>query len=405
VKVAYIVSLFPKISETFILREMQALRDRGVEILVVSLKRRREAIVHREALSFQERMLYAGSPLRTALALARCSLRQPAVVATALARTIGAHVAHPVLLAKSLPLVATAAELAGRLREAGVDRIHAHWATYPAQVAWAVRILEGIPYSITAHAHDIFLPNPLLREKIRLSDFTVTISEYNRRFLLERCGEDLSDRIRVVHCGIPLEAYPFRPPEAPRKLRVVSIGRFVDYKGFPVLLHAVAALRRSGRDVTCDIVGDGPLRGLVEKEVSALGLNGAVRLLGSRTQEEVKEILRGAAACVLACQRGHDGQMDGIPVVLMEAMALGVPAVATRISGIPEIIEDGRTGLLAEPGSPDSLAAAVERLLSDPGLAARLAAAGRKRVEEAFDISRCAAQLLEPMESAGRGAR
>jgi glycosyltransferase involved in cell wall biosynthesis len=402
VKVAYILSLFPKISETFILREMQALRGRGIEIQIVSLKRRREPITHPEALTFLDATVYGGSPARAFSALARLAARRPGAVAAAVGKIVATHAGHPLLLPKALPLVATAAEAGEILAARGVDRVHAHWATYPAQVAWLVKRFSGIPYSLTAHAHDIFLPNPLLREKILESDFTVTISRFNRDFIEGRCGEAAARKLEVLHCGIPLAEYPFAPDRPEQSPRLVSIGRLVDYKGFPILLRAVAALRERGREVSCEIVGDGPLLGRLREEVATLGLNGAVSLEGARTLAQVRESLRGATACVLASQRGHDGQMDGIPVVLMEAMALGVPVVSTRISGIPEIIEDGRTGLLVEPEDPESLAGAVERLLGDPALASRLATEGRKKVESEFDIERCAERLLSSMR---RGAR
>jgi len=404
-KVAYIVSLFPKISETFILREMEALRGRGAEITVVSLKHRREAMLHPEAEAFLGSTLYPSSPLGILRCLLGRLARNPGALLTLAARVLAAHAAHPILLAKSLPVLATAVWVAERLEEKGVERVHAHWATYPALAAWGIRRLAGIPYSITAHAHDIFLPNPLLAEKILGSEFTVTISGFNRDVIASLCGPVAAAKVRVIHCGIPLRLYPQRPSPPEGAARIISVGRMVDYKGFITLLGAVARLRGAGRDLRCDIVGDGPMRAEVEAEVGRLGLGGAVRLLGSRTQGEVRDLLRGATACVLASERGRDGQMDGIPVVLMEAMAMGVPSVATRISGIPEIIEDGRTGFLAAPGDPASLAAAVARLLDDPGMVRRVTSSARAKIEEEFDIERSASALLRLMgQAAGAGA-
>jgi len=394
VKVAYVVSLFPKISETFILREMQALQERGIEIVVVSLKGRREPIAHAGAESFLERTVYVDDAGRALASFLRRAWRQPLAAMRLLGRVIAAHATRPLQLAKAISLVAVSARVADEVRERRADRVHAHWATWPALVAWAVGRLEGIPYSITAHAHDIFLPNPMLRRKIEESEFAVTISDFNRRFLAERCGATAAGRIRVIHCGLPLEAYPRRRPAAAEGgPLLVSVGRLVDYKGFPVLLRAVALVRARSREVVCEIVGEGPLEGRLREEVGRLGLEDVVRLRGARTQDEVRDLLRAAAVCVLASERGRDGQMDGIPVVLMEAMALGAPVVSTRISGIPEIVEDGVTGLLAEPGSPESLAAAIERILGDANLAARLADAARLRIEEGFDIRRVASDL------------
>jgi len=410
-KIAYIVSLFPKISETFILREMEALQGAGAEITVLSLKTRREEFAHPEARAFEGATLYAASSPAALSALAGWAARKPAAVAGIVARVLLSHAAHPVLLAKSVPALVAAAWAAKRLSELGVERLHAHWATYPALTAWAVRRLTGIPYSITAHAHDIFLKNPLLAEKIEESDFTVTISEFNRRLIGDLCGAKAAGKLHVIHCGVPLRLFqPRRAAGAgePRRestqgSRLVSVGRMVDYKGFVTLLRAVARLRAEGRKVTCRIVGDGPLRREIEAEIGRLGLRACVELMGSRTQGEVRDALAGAAACVLASERGHDGQMDGIPVVLMEAMALGVPCVSTRISGIPEILEDGRTGILAEPGDHASLAAAVARLLDDPALAAAIAAEGRRKIESEFDIDTSAGKLLELMRSSAGG--
>jgi len=393
-KVAYIVSLFPKISETFILREMLALRKRGVEIVVVSLKRHREVIMHSETELLLPSTIYASSPERALAALLFRARRQPIVTSRILAHVGIEHLAYsPILLAKSLLLVAVAAHVADLLGEHGVHRVHAHWATYPALVAWAMKRFAGIPYSITAHGHDIVMPNPLLRRKIEESDFMVTCSDYNKLLLAKHYGNKAIAKIHVIRHGVPLEAYAVRKAVPAGPPRIVSVGRLVDYKGFPTLLKAVALLRERGQEVACDIVGEGPLEPLIRSTIDSLRLNGRVRLLGAKTQEEVRKILKGATVCVLACEPGRGGLMDGIPNVLMEAMALGIPAVGTHLSGIPELIEDGRTGLLAEPGDSDSLAVAMDRLISDPALAARVAEEGRQKVEESFDIAHSAAAL------------
>ena len=406
-RVAYIVSLFPKISETFILREMQALRRRGVEITIVSLKRRREAIVHPDALDFLPVTHYVDAAGPVAAAFARRAALSPLATAGALSRvTAGCLATAPGELMKSLPLVAVAARVARLLLERGIDRVHAHWATYPALVAWAVRRLAGIPYSLTAHAHDLFVPNPLLGAKILESEFTVTISEYNRRFLHRACGDEAAGRIHVVHCGVPLDEYPPRDQLPPGPPRIVSVGRLVDYKGYPTLLKAIAALRGKGRDLSCEIVGDGPEEPLLRVAMRELGLDGHVRLAGPKTLSEVRDLLRSASLFVLACRRGRGGLMDGIPVVLVEAMALGVPVVSTRISGIPELIEDGRTGLLAEPGDDRGLAEAIGRILDDSALASSLAAAARRKIEDEFDLERCAGEIFSLFAAQPReGAR
>lgn len=396
-KIAYVVSLFPKISETFILREMEQLRARGAEIVVVSLKSHAEPLRHPGAEAFARSTIEAPSFLGAAWAFARRMAAQPAAASRLVARVVASHRLHPLMLIKGLVTLAAGAGVADRLRREKVDHVHAHWATYPAQVAWTIHALEGIPYSVTAHAHDIFLPNPLLAEKIRASAFTVTISGHNIELLRRLVGPETSGKIRLVRCGVPLEEFNVRRAGPADPGRLVSVGRLVDYKGFPTLVHAVSILRRKGRKVSCDIVGAGPMKGVLEGLIRRLDLEGSVRLRGAMTQPEVRETLEASGLCVLACEKGRDGQMDGIPVVLMEAMALGVPVVSTRISGIPELVEDGVTGLLAPPGDAAAVAGAIERLLEEPALAACLAAAARTRVEALHDASRNAGALLEMM--------
>lgn len=394
-KVAYVVSLFPKISETFILSEMRRLRENGVEIVVVSLKSRREPLQHMEAEAFLPVTLAAPSPVAASGAFARRLAKQPTACLGLIRRVAGAHITRPVMMLKALLLLLTGAGVADRLRELRVDHVHAHWATFPAQVAWTVQALEGIPYSITAHAHDIFLPNPLLAGKILSSEFTATISEFNVALLRQLCGERASAKVRLVRCGVPLREMALRAGAPADPGRIISVGRLVDYKGFTTLVEAVSILRRRGRHVSCDIVGEGPMRAELARKIGRLGLDGSVRLLGARTQAEVRALMESAGICVLASRRGRDGQMDGIPVVLMEALALGVPVVSTRISGIPELVEEEKTGLLVEPDDAAALASAVERLLDDGELAARVASEGRRRVEALHDASANADALLD----------
>ncbi len=402
--IAYIVSLFPKISETFILREMIALEGRGHAVRVVSLKNDREPFSHPEARAFERRTIYPqfGSPILVACLWA--AARHPLRLAGTVLRVLAAHALSPVLLAKNLALVPIALWLARRLPREGVDHIHAHWASYPATAAWIVSRFTGIPYSVTGHAHDLFLPNPMLAVKVRHARFFAVISEFNRALVIQACGPGVMGRLRLIRCGLPLEEFPFEdpPPRADgAPVHIVSVGRLVDYKGFDVLIEACAKLRQRGRDVRCTILGEGPERGRLTDRTVALGLREVVALPGSVPQSEVRGTIRSGDLFVLACVRGHDGQQDGIPIVLMEAMAIGRPVVSTRISGIPELVKDGRTGLLAAPGDADHLATAIERLLDDPALAAKMRREARRWIETEFDLARSVTQLSDAFR-AGR---
>ncbi len=402
-RIAYIVSLFPKLSETFILREILGLKRRGHHVTIVSLKRGREMVVHDEALDLIAGTIYPDYGARTIAAVSRAVLGSPAAVVSIAGRIAAAHAGHPAILAKSVALIPEALRIARRLERERVEHIHAHWATYPALAAWVVSRLSGVPYSVTGHAHDLFLPNPMLPVKIRDSLFFATISEFNRALLIQRCGPEALRKVRLIRCGLPLADFPMGgPPAAPRKpWEIVSVGRLVDYKGFDVLIRACARLKKRGLDTRCHIVGDGPDRAGLERLVGSLAMGGSVTLAGEKPQGEVRRRIEGADLFVLAAVPGRDGQQDGIPIVLMEAMALGVPVVSTRLSGIPELVIDNRTGLLAAPGDDDHLARVIERTLTDGDSTERRRLAARSLIEREYDIERSVDALCAEFGRAG----
>src|SRR5262249_43535132 len=231
------------------------------------------------------------------------------------------------------------------------------------------------------------------------------ISEFNRALLIQKCGPPSLAKLRLVRCGLPLESFPFAgardtPGRRDAPPLVGSIGRLVDYKGFDVLLRACARLRDDGVTVRCEIVGDGPERRRLDALVERLQLGDLVRIVGGRRQQDVAALIAAADLFVLACVPGRDGLQDGIPIVLMEAMALGVPVISTKLSGIPELVVDNRTGLLVSPGDDAHLAAAMERLLGDAELADQLRRRGREMVEKEYDLTRSVSQLCAEFDRA-----
>jgi glycosyltransferase involved in cell wall biosynthesis len=300
-------------------------------------------------------------------------------------------------LLRALAVVPQAALFARQMEQLGIEHVHAHYATHPALAAYVVRQLAGIPYSFTAHAHDIYVNRTMLGEKIRAASFVVTISEYNRTLLADLYAESREKTV-VIHCGVDPDV--FRPAERtspPRRrtgpFTLVCVASLQEYKGHPYLVEACALLRDRGIPFHCFLIGEGDDRQAIEAQISNLGLERQVQLLGRQPRNRVSRFVREADAMVLPSVVTSTNKQEGIPVALMEALAAERPVVASAISGIPELIEDGVTGLLAPERDAAALADAVERLYADPDLGARLGAAGREKVLRDFHLSRNAGRL------------
>jgi glycosyltransferase involved in cell wall biosynthesis/aminoglycoside phosphotransferase (APT) family kinase protein len=406
--VAIVVSRFPTVTETFILRELVELDRRGVPVLLVPLLRGTGASVHDAARAWTERALY--SPF-VSLPILRENLRaligSPRRYVSTLARSLWEARSSRNALLGVLGVFPKAAWAGWRARQAGVRHVHAHFATHPALAALVMsRVHDGsdadLPFSVTAHAHDIFVTHAGLRQKLGAASFVRCISEFNGRYLRKLLaeGEDSRQRYPVIHCGVVPEAYapaPAAGPLADRPARILCIASMRPYKGLTHLVEAIRLLREQGLAVACDVIGDGPLREELERQARAAGQADALRMPGTRTEDEVAAALASADLLVLPSVVASDGQMEGIPVALMEALAAGVPVVATRLSGIPELIVDDVTGTLVEPGDARALAEAMRRVLQDPVGNRRRAEAGRTLVREQFEIGGVVSRLLEQL--------
>jgi glycosyltransferase involved in cell wall biosynthesis len=293
--------------------------------------------------------------------------------------------------------------LAAQLQADGVDHLHSHFISSPADVAQLSAALRGQRFSISAHAKDIYLAEPDdLRRKLQAAAFTVTCTEINRSTLAAVAPEA---RIHRMYHGIDHEQFhPSRRRLPQAQPLIVSVGRLREKKGLDVLIQACARLRDLGQAFRCDIVGYGPEQNALQSLIDRLQLTGQVQLLGKLARGEVIERYSQAAVCVQSARIAADGDRDGIPNVLLEAMAMGVPVIASRVSGIPELVADGLNGVLVEPDDADALAAALTRLLSQPALCASLACHGRRTVVEQFDNDRNLRQLCELLREAGYAA-
>jgi glycosyltransferase involved in cell wall biosynthesis len=396
-KVLYFTSLFPCWSETFIVREIDELIRLGVDVRIVSLKHPVEELVQSDAAELLGRVVYPQRGVGAAAQALGTCLRHPWRELSALAGMVRGLWRHPVALGKTLVVWWRTLALLPQLRGLAPDHLHAHWATYPSTAAMLASRRLGKPYSFTAHAHDIFLEDHLLADKMRTAAFSVTISEFNRRYLADKVSPLALQCMRIIHCGVRLAEFEFAPAGRQPRL-ILAVGRLDEIKGFRHLVDACELLARRKVLFECRVIGEGPLRLMLQARIDAAGLSDRVTLLGALRQEEVKAHLAQAGVFALPSVATASGARDGIPVALMEAMAVGVPVVSTRVSGIPELVEHGSSGLLAESGDAKELAECIERLIADPASARAMAAAARRTVEREFDAAVEAGKLLAAIE-------
>ncbi len=393
--VAVLVSRFPLITETFILREIIELERRGQPVLLVPLIREKPDVVHEEARPWIARALYTPFfSLRIAMAMLRGLVRKPLVILRLLLWICSGALLHPATLFKSLMFVPKAMDLAERLEAEGIRHVHAHFATYPALVATIVSALSEITFSFTVHAHDIFVNRSLLREKIRKAKFIRSISQFNKRFLESLFPIESAGKIEVVHVGVAPRAAAAPAAATPAARTVLCVAALKPYKGVAFLVEACRILASEGVDFTCDIIGTGPLRAAIRRAIVKNALHDRIRMRDALPQNVVAEEIERADVFVLPSIVAADGQMEGIPVALMEAMAARRPVVASALSGIPELVENEVTGLLVDPANPRQLAAAIRRLLEDPALRDRLGERAAQKVADEFDLHTTVAELL-----------
>jgi glycosyltransferase involved in cell wall biosynthesis len=396
-RLAYLGRILPVLSETFVVREIAALRRLGAWIKPFSLYAPDLTAVHPEAPELAAETEVLWQPARPLFWLAHFFflLGHPRRYLFCLLRYA--------LLApepwrgrrRSLAFFLMAPYAAWRLRRAGVQHLHAHFANAPASLALAAAHLAGVSFSFTAHAYDLFVDRLLLPAKLRAAAFVACISRFNINFLKELFpAAAAAARLELVRNGVDLRRFRPSPHPAGKPPLILAVGRMVETKGFHDLISACARLAEAGVACRCLIVGEGPEAGRLKKMVADLNLEDSVTLPGRLQPEELLPLFRAADLLAMpACVR--QGDMDGIPTVLIEALALEIPVVASRVSGIPELVRDGDTGLLVAPDDPGALAAALGRLLADRPLARRLAAAGRELVRREFNSEHSAARLLE----------
>lgn len=279
------------------------------------------------------------------------------------------------------------------------SHIHAHFINGPTSLAMFLGFICDIPFSFTMHASMIWRDPIALANKLQHCAFCVSISEYNRDYIVSQYGKSIFDKIHVVRCGIEPESIAsFTHKQREQGLEILAVGQLNARKGFHYLLEACARLKQLGVEFHCTIVGDGEEREILTETHQRLDLRDSVTLVGSKTQEQIKDYFAAADIFALPCVISKDGWRDGIPVALMEAMAWQIPVVTTNILGLPELVISKRTGMLVEPEDPEMLANTIERLLLDPALRQQLGEAGKEWVEKQFNVDRSAESLATLFE-------
>jgi len=393
-RLAYLSSRYPALSHTFIEREIRAVRALGLRIDPFSIRppgaQGTLGAAHRDAC--RETFTLLERPLRVGASLVRALIASPAGALRAL--VAAERLSSPGVTARvvSLAYALEAMHLARELRRRGIAHVHVHMANNAASVALlACRYDRSLTYSLSVHGSAEFfhVDSWRLGPKAAGAVFVRCISHFCRAQLMAWTDRRAWQRYHIVHCGIDLARFPPRPPRRPGPLRLITVGRLDPIKGYFVLLDAMAILGREGAEVELEMVGDGPERAALDRRIAARGLSGRVVLSGAVSQDEIGAHYDHADAMVVC------SFMEGVPVVLMEAMAKELCVVATRVGGIPELVEDGVSGLLVDAGSAEALAAPIKKLAADPDRCRTYGIAGRARVAAAYSSELLGAGMAE----------
>ena len=388
-KIAYIVTRFPTPTETFIIREVEEIKRKGIEIKIFSLKSIDHQKITKAGLNYlipdTSYLPYILS-IQTLKSLIYFLFNQTGQTLELVFKIIKTHIKKPGPLFKTLIIVPKALNIASILREQKITRIHAHWATIPTTAAWLISELNNYEFTFTAHAWDIFKQDIMLEEKIRSAKKVITCTKYNKKYLLEKYPQINPDKIEVIYHGLNLDKIEIPDRSEHKGFTMLSVGRLVRKKGFDVLLRACEKLVEKGVQFNCQIVYvEGESRNEIFDLHNKLGLKEHVEFIPEMPQEKLYEYYYHSDCFVLPSIISETGDRDGIPNVFLEALATGLPVVSTDISGIPEIVINNKTGLLVEPNNVDGLAAAIEKLYLNKNLRAELGHAGRELVSEKFD--------------------
>lgn len=393
-KVAYILKMFPRFSETFILSEILELEREGAELQIFSLKTPNDGRVHADVANVKAPVHYVElsgwkDVPRILQSHFKVLRHNPQRYLKVLGRTIRRK------RWGAMKRFIQAGLIAPKLQKAGITHVHAHFASSATSVAYYLHQLVGMQYSFTAHAKDIFIntvaPEVLLR-KMRDARFVITISDYNETFL---SAISPGTKLHRIYNGLDINQFSPNGTQPNDKPLVLAVGRLVEKKGFHDLIRAAAILKEQGVEFECRIIGTGEQEKKLRNLIQKLGVNDVVNMPGPMPREELIGLYPTASVFAAPCVIGKDGNRDGLPTVIIEAMALGVPVVSTPVTGIPEIVRHGETGHIVPESSPEALAESIKQLISDRNSAQKMATAGRELIESQFNLHTNVRELQE----------
>lgn len=395
-RILYLVPAYPAVSETFVYREISALQARGKQIGLCALYLGDDGAVSTPDLDFVE-ILYDTPMWQHVLTSFTEFLHSPWRVVKTKMMFLGDFLRAGIVTRHAAALgfqFVAASTLARVIRKRKIQHVHAHFAHSPTQVAMYAASLAGIGFSFTGHANDIYERGFMLRQKADRATRMVTISDFNKRYLLAQGVA--ADKVTVVRAILE---FPHHAPKLRAKgnrLRIGSLGRLVGKKGMDTLLAGATLLSDEElSNITIEIGGDGPMRDVLEELAKPLRARGAVvTFLGQMAPQDVSVWMQSLDCFALACRQTEDGDVDGIPVVLMEAIATGIPVISTAVSGVTELIEPETGGLIGQPDSPDDIAANIRTLMQNADKALTLAQAAQARLGDEFAAGKNVTRLI-----------
>ncbi len=390
-RLAYIYSVFPRNGGAFEIREMVALRKRGIHIYIFSLKAP-EKIYTRYAKDFLPYTYH--SPFLFSKKLIFSNIRHtfcdPIGYFSALLNIIKANWPKPITLLKSIAIFPKSVYFAAIIKRLEIVHIHANFMSIPTTSAMLISRLTGIPFSCTGHGSDIYeYPPPDMKRRLNLASPFITISEYNKRYLVRLTDGLIKGAVNVVHCGVDLNQFKFDAltMRESNTVKILCVAALREIKGIQYLIKACQMLRDKRYNLNCEILGEGSQRRFLKDLITQYGLESMVFLKGRILPEKIFPFFQHAHIFVLPSLR------EGIPISAMEAMAMEIPVVCTNVYGIPELVENGKEGILVPPADEQALADAIETLIENPDLRRVMGENGRRKVEKDFNIELIADQL------------